>query len=63
MPKLSAKTRTWVYGVAVAVAPLLVAYNVVSGDEAALWLNVVGAALLVGANGLAVANVTPDDPR
>ncbi len=63
MPKIPAAVRAWIYGVAVVVAPLLVAYNVASTEEVALWLNVVGAVLLVGANGLALANVTPDDQR
>ena len=55
----SAATRRWIYGIAVVLIPLLVAYGAVDENIAPLWLAVVGAILVPG---LALANVNPNEP-
>lgn len=57
----TAERRAWVYKVAVAAVPLCVSVGIVTGDMAQLILNVVAAVLGVGAGGMALANVTPDN--
>jgi len=57
----TAERRAWLYKVAVAAVPLLIAVGLVSGDMAQLILNVVAAVLGVGAGGMALSNVTPDN--
>ena len=49
-------TRRWLYGIAVAVVPLLVIYGVVAESDAALWIGLAGAVLGSGAPALAAAN-------
>lgn len=44
----SQNTRAWIYRVATAVMPLLIAYGVVKDADAALWLGVVSAVLVPG---------------
>ena len=53
--------RSWLYKVAVSGVPLLVAIGIVTGDMAQLILNVVAAVLGVGAGGMALSNLTPDN--
>lgn len=53
--------RAWLYKVAVAGVPLLVAIGTVTGDMAQLILNVIAAVLGVGAGGMALSNLTPDN--
>jgi protein-S-isoprenylcysteine O-methyltransferase Ste14 len=53
--------RAWLYKIVVALVPLLVAVGVVTQDIAGLILNVVAALLAVGAGGMALTNVTPDN--
>lgn len=55
---LSAKTRTWLYAILLAVQPLAVAYGLVNDTTASLWVNLV-AAIISG--GLALSNITPDE--
>ena len=57
----TAERRAWLYKVAVAAVPLCVSVGIVTGDLAQLVLNVVAAVLGVGAGGMALANVTPDN--
>lgn len=57
----TAERRAWVYKVAVALVPLCVSIGIVTGDIAQLVLNVIAAVLGVGAGGMALANVTPDN--
>lgn len=54
---LNEARRRWIYGIALAAAPLLVAANLLTGEQVELWLNLLNAVLLLGASGLAVANV------
>lgn len=55
---LTPARRRWIYGIAIAVLPLLIAYGVVSKEDAPLWIALVGAVLVPG---LAVANVNDAD--
>lgn len=57
----TAERRAWLYKVAVAAVPLLVAIGIVTGDLAQLILNVAAALLGVGAGGMALTNLTPDN--
>lgn len=52
----SPTARRYIYGVAVAVLPLLIAYGVLSEEHAPLWVAALGAVLVPG---LAWANTTP----
>lgn len=56
---LTAKGRTWIYGVALAVIALLVGYQVLSSDQAPLWVALV-TALLALAPATALGHITPD---
>jgi hypothetical protein len=56
---LSAETRRWIYAIALAVVPLLVAYGVLEESAAPLWIALIGA---VVAPALALNNITPDAP-
>jgi len=53
--------RAWLYKVAVALVPLLVAVGTVTQETAQLILNVIAAMLAVGAGGMALSNMTPDN--
>jgi len=57
----TAARRAWLYKVAVSMVPLLIAVGVVTGDVAQLVLNVIAAVLGVGASGMALSNLTPDN--
>lgn len=57
----TAARRRYVYQIAVAAVPLLIAVGFLTPDLAQLVLNVVAAALGVGAGSLALTNLTPDD--
>ena len=57
----TAERRGWLYKTAVAAVPLFVAIGIVTGETAQLILNVLAALLGVGASGLALSNVTPDN--
>lgn len=59
--KLDATTRTYIYAIAVAVMPILVAYGLLSAEQAPLWLALAAAILAAGPGVLAIRNVTPDD--
>jgi DhnA family fructose-bisphosphate aldolase class Ia len=53
--------RAWLYKVAVALVPLLVAVGTVTQETAQLILNVCAALLAVGAGGMALGNMKPDN--
>ena len=55
------KRRAWLYKVAVALVPLLVAVGTVTQETAQLILNVIAALLAVGAGGMALGNMKPDN--
>ncbi len=57
----SAARRGWLYKVAVSAVPLLIAIGIVTDDIAQLVLNVLAAVLGVGAGGMALTNLTPDN--
>lgn len=57
----NADRRSWLYKVAVAAVPLLIAIGVITGDLAQLILNVIAAVLGVSASGMALSNITPDN--
>jgi hypothetical protein len=57
----TSERRAWLYKVAVALVPLLVAVGTVTQDVAQLILNVIAAILAVGASGMALSNLTPDN--
>lgn len=54
------EVRRWLYGIAVAVVPLLIALGVVTEAHGGLWIAIVGAVLAPVAPALAAAN-TPRD--
>lgn len=55
----SPTVRRYIYGVAVAVMPLLIVYGVLAEEHAPLWLALVGAVLIPG---MAWANTPPLPP-
>lgn len=57
------KARLWLYGVGLAVVPLLVFYGLVSKDAAPLWLAVLAAVLVAPPNAVAIANLPEDTSR
>lgn len=57
----TAERRGWLYKIAVALVPLLTAVGIVTQDTAQLILNVIAALLAVGAGGMALSNLTPDN--
>ena len=58
---MTAARREWLYRVSAVALPLLVAYGLLDGDRAPLWLALVGAALAVPAPVVASRHVTPDE--
>jgi hypothetical protein len=52
-----AKNRAWLYRIAMAAVPLLVAYGAVSSDKVPLIIAAIGAVL---APAVALGNITPD---
>jgi Na+/H+ antiporter NhaA len=59
MPHIPAHTRRWIYTICLAAVPLLVALGILEDQLAPLVIALVGA---VVAPGLALANITPEDP-
>jgi len=55
------KTRAYIYGVVLAAIPLLQFFRLIPGDAVPLVVNIVSAALGMGAAGLALPN-TPAAP-
>ena len=48
--------RKYVYGVVLAMIPVLVGFGLISPEQVQLWLNLAAAVLGLGTTGLAVAN-------
>jgi uncharacterized membrane protein len=57
----TAERRRWLYQVAVAAVPLLIAVGWLTNDIAQLVLNVIASVLGVGAGTMALTNLTPDN--
>ena len=57
---MSANTRKWIYDVLTVLGPVAVFYGLLSGEEVALWLGVLGTLLQSSGTILARKNVTPD---
>jgi len=57
MPHIPMETRRWIYGIALAGVPLLVALGILENEIAPLVIALVGAVI---APGLALANMSPD---
>jgi hypothetical protein len=57
MPYIPAHIRRYIYAVALAAIPLLVAFGIIEDSQAPLWVALAGAVI---APSLALANVTPD---
>lgn len=57
---LTREVRKWIYGIALAVVPLLVALGIVKSADAPLWIALAGAVI---APTLALANLTPKDKQ
>ena len=55
---LSREGRKWLYGIALTVVPLLVAYGVLTEDAAPLWIALLGSFL---APTLALTHLSPVD--
>lgn len=53
---LSREGRKWLYGIALTVVPLLVAYGIVEEDAAPLWVALIGSLL---APTLALTHLSP----
>ena len=60
MPHIPMEVRKWIYGVALAGIPLLVAFGIIEESQAPLWVAFVAAVI---APGLALANMAPDDDQ
>ena len=58
IPIPSVKVRLWLYGVVLAVLPLLVTFHYVPVVHVPLWLNLAGAILGTGSAGTALAALT-----
>lgn len=60
---VSREGRKWLYGVAVAIVPLLVLYGAISPEAAPIWLSIAGAVLAIGAPVMALSHMTPPAGR
>lgn len=60
MAWLTKRRRAYLYGVAVMIVPLLIAYDALEPDKAPLWLAALAAVLGIAAPAAALANLTPD---
>jgi hypothetical protein len=57
---LNANVRRYIYGISVAVVPLLIGYGLFTTEEGTLILNVIAAVLAVGNSTLALNNIKED---
>lgn len=58
--KLNAKTRKYIYGISVALVPLLIGFGVFNAEQGGQILNVLAAILAVGNSALAFGNVNEE---
>lgn len=56
-------TRAYIYAILVALGPLASFYGLATQEEIVLWLGVGGTILGIPAGGLALKNLTPDEPE
>ena len=56
----TAARRQWLYGIVIAVVPLLVTLGVLTGDVAQNVLTIAAAVIAISAPALASKNITPD---
>lgn len=61
MDRIPADVRRWIYGVTMAVIPLLVIYDVISNEVAPFWASLAAAVLGVTSGAVALGNVPPKD--
>lgn len=57
----TAKRRTWLYSIMVALVPVLVTIGTVTPELATQLLNVAAAILAVSGGAMALSNITPDN--
>jgi hypothetical protein len=57
---LNANVRRYIYGISVALVPLLIGYGLFTTEEGTLILNVIAAVLAVGNSTLALNNIKED---
>ena len=57
---LNANVRRYIYGISVALVPLLIGYGLFTTQEGTLILNVIAAVLAVGNSTLALNNIKED---
>jgi hypothetical protein len=57
---LNANVRRYIYGISVALVPLLIGYGLFTTEEGTLILNVIAAVLAVGNSTLALSNIKED---
>jgi len=57
----TAKRRTWLYSIMVALVPVLVTLGTLTPELATQFLNVVAAILAVGGGAMALNHITPDN--
>jgi hypothetical protein len=57
---LNANVRRYIYGISVALVPLLIGYGLFTNEEGTLILNVIAAVLAVGNSTLALNNIKED---
>jgi hypothetical protein len=57
---LNANIRRYIYGISVALIPLLIGYGIFTSQEGTLILDVVAAILAVGNSTLALSNIKED---
>jgi hypothetical protein len=57
---LNANIRRYIYGISVALVPLLIGYGLFTTEEGTLILNVIAAVLAVGNSTLALSNIKED---
>lgn len=56
-------TRAYLYRIALALLVVLVVYGLVSNDQVPVWVEVAGAVLGLGGNGLATLNTDRSNNR
>lgn len=57
----TAKRRTWLYSIMVALVPVLVTLGTLTPELATQFLNVAAAILAVGGGAMALNHITPDN--